>query len=198
MITTIVTLLVTLPFFYVYSAIFLKWVENRKELVCLYDPLLARLPTKDTSWCIMCLSLGTLVFIGLEYTYHRVILCVWTMFFTLLARCVFLVVCPLRVHPYHIVLNDRFIEFITGHRTGQVQPYVNDLFMSGHCSWHMVVTCVFPGYQTLKHTLFGILVACLLLCKTHYTVDVLVVPFIVPPIFRFSSVFVSLLESAFI
>jgi hypothetical protein len=122
-------------------------------------------------------------------------LCAWTMFFTLLVRCVFLIVCPLRVHPYHIVLNDKFIELITGHHARSVQPYVNDLFMSGHCSWHMVVTCVFPGHQTLKHILFGVLAAALLLCKAHYTIDVLVVPFVIPPIYSFSSTFLAFVDS---
>ena len=194
MLFIIATVITTVPFFYFYATFFLKWVEQRSELVSIYDPLLARIPTMDTSNVIMALSLSTLAFIYIDCTRHRLMVCAWTMFFTLIVRSIFLIVCPLRVHPYHIVLNDRFIEIITGHRASAAKPFVNDLFMSGHCSWHMVVSCVFPSHQILKHVLFVILSACLLLCKAHYTIDILVVPFVVPTVYRFTVVFITTLE----
>ncbi len=189
--SVLLTLLLSTPFFIFYVHNFLSWVENRSELVPIYDPVLARLPTRDTSWPIVVFSLSTLLFIWSDFTWSRVVLCCWTMVFTLGVRCIFLIVCPLKVHPNHIVLNDRFIEFITGHRANHARPYVNDLFMSGHCSWHLVVSHVFPEHAAIKWVLFFGLACCLLLCKAHYTIDVLIPPFVVPHTFALAQSFVT-------
>jgi hypothetical protein len=71
----------------------------------------------------------------------------------------------------------------------QQLAYSNDFFFSGHVSIPFLFAFIFWDERWIRYVMFsisGIFAACVLLAHTHYSIDVFVVPFIVPTVYRFS------------
>ncbi|MDO9183451.1 MAG: phosphatase PAP2-related protein [Bacteriovorax sp.] len=91
-----------------------------------------------------------------------------------LIRILMMYVLPLSPPPGMILLQDPFVEFF-----GKGKTLVNDLFFSGHTATMFLLFLTVP--ERIKKHFFMIFIAVasgVLLQKVHYTVDVLVAPFI--------------------
>lgn len=176
----------------IYDTQFLTFNEQRPFKVILNDKLLEYLPLLDITHLIhlssamnvgvllhkFCVDVSTFT---TAYHYFRYLMYSFIMSAAMRATCMYL--CPLEVHPESIVLHDSLLEFITGHHS----PYVHDLFFSGHMSFVTQVTMVVLHQCQSKHRLtyqmYGLfnsfLVASIMLAgKIHYTIDVLISPFL--------------------
>lgn len=160
---------------YIYNVKVLKWIENRSTLVEIYDPILEGLPTINTSVTVSCISVLNFASIFIGFDTYKITVYIWAMWWTILIRSISLFLCPLKVHPKHYILHDYFIETFAGH----TKPYVNDLFFSGHMSNAFVITFIFQDYLLPVKLLLNVILAFnLLLCKTHYSIDIFIAPFI--------------------
>lgn len=170
------TVCVFLPSLVGYVGSVLPYVEHRPGLAELNDPLLNFLPTFDTSLVLTGISAYHLVsalYRGDGTSWLRYLCCCWL---NMLCRSTFMLMCPLKVHPGHFVLRDTVVQWFLPNS----QPFVNDLFFSGHFSNALIHAHVYPS--KLNWLLVPLTPLSLLLCKAHYTVDLLVVPFVLATI----------------
>jgi hypothetical protein len=176
MLPLIITVLCCSPVLWIYNKIVLPYAEQRKDLVVLSDLLVDRLPTIDASLPVSIISTFVTVLFVWNMDMYKGIFFIWAFASCIIMRSIFLLLCPFKSHPKQIILRDYVTDTISGYDT----PLVNDLFFSGHVSTLMIVIQTIPEQAWILNPTIIILSFLLLLCKTHYTIDVLVVPFIVP------------------
>lgn len=169
----------------------LPWNENRKSLVVLQDPILNNLPVIKMGSIISLLSmLNVLAFViswwciqnqeekyRIGFSHHLTL----ANLYLLKTLCMFL--CPLRICPKANPLQDDFIHFLSGNKSFQ-----NDLFFSGHFAYAYLVSCLFPSNIVCCILPFFV-GTCLILSKTHYTVDLLMAVFMTQTSLRITSRF---------
>ena len=155
---------------------FLSWVERRPGVV-LADPVLALFPPRDVTW----LTFG-LVYIGLLTTFvlllphpRRLVLGAQAYALMVLFRMAVMAVTPLEAPPDTIPLRDPLVQILG---TGEV--LTRDLFFSGHTATLALLTFLAPSRASRRFFMVcTLLVAiCVLWQHVHYTVDVLVAPFV--------------------
>lgn len=178
-----------------YVIFVLPFQENRKDLVRVNDRFLNWLPLWDVSW-LMSLMLGLLLnlqiwerFIGCSeenftLAYQVVVeyaLCLGVKSFTMLLL-------PLEVPQGFIQLQDPVaaaLAYLSGGAKEQKQQIATrDLFFSGHTSV-LCLCLIFAGSSTYFwfYLIVGVIMICsMLLARVHYTIDILVAPFIVSTI----------------
>ena len=155
---------------------FLRFNEQRPGAV-LVDPLLARLPALDLSWLLFALIYGTLALaVGSLLRQPRALL-VALQAYALLAICRIgmMYTIPLEAPPGMIMLVDPFVRAF-----GDGPNWAKDLFFSGHTSTTFLCALSVRS-RPLRLWCFA---ACLsvgvliLVQHAHYTIDVLVAPFV--------------------
>lgn len=178
------------PILYVFTNKILPWNENRKELTTIHDPLLKVLPFADThiptAISTICMHLPLIIYFDeYKFTYF-----LWCMTITNYMKGIILVFCPLRIHP----------DFYTNKHTGDLymlskltDPFVQDLMFSGHIATNTILWYCYPELQMFYFINGLILVICLLLSRTHYTIDIIIAPFIVSCTFLWTTKIVHIL-----
>lgn len=158
-----------------YGRCFLPWNETRSDLAKLSDIVIERFPlvhlfqtvhvTHNTSIVIFLFRLLTL------YSVTDWYLTAWL--FTVCAqwRMVMMLVCPIQAHPLLITSN-----VDPRHRLSN--PFVNDLFFSGHVSTTVIFALIDTRWQTIYIGTAVFLSVCMMLSRIHYTIDILVAPFV--------------------
>ena len=185
MLTFILTI-TTITIASVYTRGFLKWNENRTDLVQINDPILDSYPVIDTGKFINALQIfnyGMMVYFKWIGTFDLdlMLLCLIYFFPT---RAFLLYLCPLKAHSKVITLGDP----IVSKAIGSSPEFINDLFCSGH-----VATGIFTALSML--TLWPKLVSLfttflmgylMLYSKVHYTIDIVIAPFVAFSIYSFA------------
>jgi hypothetical protein len=151
---------------------FLSYHEHRSDLVRIPDIILQRLPLVDTHSLITWVMVLFYIRAGYDlYIYQENLLLYLHNFACLTSvRMVMMVLCPLKA-PIELIRTPDIWDHCTG-------TLVNDLFFSGHVSSITLFYFQFPepwfGYLLISF-IVGIL---MLLCRMHYSIDILVAPFI--------------------
>lgn len=166
------TMLTTLAF---YGQCFLPWNETRPDLARLSDVVIEQLPfvplfktvhvTHNSSIVIFLFRLFTL------YSVTDWYLAAWL--FTLCAHCRMwmMFVCPIRAHPLLFATE-------VDPRNKFSNPFVNDLFFSGHISTTVLFALIDVQWQAVYISVAVFLGVCMMLSRIHYTIDMLVAPFV--------------------
>lgn len=149
---------------------------ERRQGVVLDDPLLAALPALDLTVPIFILLYGTLVtsLIFLARFPGQLAHALRAYGLMVLIRMVALWAAPLDPPHGMVLLNDPIASM------GPGGALTRDLFFSGHTATLVVMALALP-WRTARWTVVGIallMVAMLLFQHVHYTIDVLVAPFV--------------------
>jgi hypothetical protein len=155
---------------------YLHFNEGRSG-VTLNDPVLAHLPAVDSSWPLFGLIYG-MVFIAVSQLVRapRALLIALQAYALMIAVRIAMMYCiPLEPPPGMVVLSDPFVRAF-----GDGTDLQKDLFFSGHTSTTFLCALTVRA-KTLRWACFA---ACagvatlVLLQHAHYTIDVLVAPFV--------------------
>lgn len=154
---------------------FSQFIEMR-EGVRFADPLLIKFSAYDLTWPIFSLIYGAILSgIGiLLYRPYRLILLFKAYALMVLIRIVMMYLLPLDPPAGMILLQDPFVSlFVTG------KTLTRDLFFSGHTATMFLLFLAVPDRFKKTFIVIAILVATgVLWQKVHYTVDVVVAPFV--------------------
>jgi hypothetical protein len=162
---------------------FLDWIERRPG-VLLQDPLLASFQPRRVTWLVFALIYGGLM-LGLGTLGARpatLLVALQAYALVVAARMAAMYIVPLDPPLGMIRLKDPFVQLFD---TGVV--LTRDLFFSGH------VATLFLLFLTARHRLLravfllatGVVGAGLIWQHVHYTIDVLIAPFITFGCYRF-------------
>ena len=155
---------------------FLHFNETRSG-VQLLDPLLPHLPARDSSWLLFAMIYG-IVFTTVAQIARKpraLLVALQGYALLILVRIAMMYCIPLEPPPGMIVLQDPFVRAF-----GNGNDLVKDLFFSGHTSTTFLCALNVPS-KPLRLICFaasGCVAVLVLLQHTHYTIDVLVAPFI--------------------
>ena len=160
--------------FNLYGRYFLKYIENREDTVRFTDPVLKRFKPRDYTVANAILFNTSVVCICLETisngTFRDVL---HTHALTMLVRVFTLYLLPLSPPLHSIPLRDPIIDWFTKPDV----PLMKDLFVSGHTLF--VWVNLFSTQEIYMHSVFAFIVPLLLIGQhVHYTIDVLVSPFV--------------------
>jgi len=160
----------------------LTFNENRNDLVEISDIILKNIPTIDTSTIISALSVVhvAILVVNLVGSKERMLLYIYIWHLNIITRCAFILVCPFKVFSDHKIMKDKIIDAFIANNSNAKKPFVNDLMYSGHVSaW---ISCYFvcdESYFTYITFFTIVLSVAMMLCKAHYTIDILVAPFVI-------------------
>lgn len=162
---------------------FLSWIETRDGVV-LPDPLLSLFSPVDISELTFTVTYTmVLSAIAAFSRYPRRFVQAFQSYLLLCCvRMVMMLLVPLAAPPEQILLRDPFIEAFVGTAT----PLSRDLFFSGHTSTPFVFGFAAPT-RKIRVFLFtaAVLAAGLVLAQhAHYTIDVVVAPFVAYAAYR--------------
>jgi membrane-associated phospholipid phosphatase len=164
---------------------FLNWVEMRPGVVY-DDPVLALFPAVDVTWVTFALIYAGLISGIVFLTRHpRTMLIAFQSYVLMVVvRIAAMYVLPLAAPPTAIPLQDPTVEYL-----GTGKLLTQDLFFSGHTStlFLLFLTAQGRGLRSVFLVCTAAVGICVLLQHVHWTVDVLVAPFIAYSCFRFVS-----------
>lgn len=152
-------------------------VNEARQGASLSDPLLSMLPAHDVTWVafgLIYLSLFSALYFLVGHP--RELLVALTSYAILaIVRMTMMYVTPLEAPAGFIPLVDPVIEFF-----GTGTTVNKDLFFSGHTStlFLLYLTATRPRLRALFLACTTLVAGCVLLQHVHYTVDVLVAPFV--------------------
>lgn len=154
----------------------LQFTDNRIiDRITLYDPLHNILPIYNWNYLLSIITNLATVFIVIENLYMNTFIKLFLKFVIISyirLICIYLV--PLDIPKKYIDL--KYYPTIIFNRFGVNYKY--DYFFSGHTS--LLILCILNSYFTLTYTLSCIIVIFMLLGqRVHYTIDILIAPFIV-------------------
>ena len=162
-----------------YANVILPWCDKRPDVTLLSDRLLDALPTYHWPWLSeFFLYSPVFVFFSILAINMDVLLTrsCWAFILAMLIRTFMIFFCPLKVHDQADVFYDRFQLKTIG------RLFRNDLFFSGHVTTLCLLTHLLPPHLCFIRFYFifcSIVTGCLMvLSKSHYTIDVVVAPFI--------------------
>lgn len=177
--TTLFILIVTMLIFSKFS----QFIETREGIQYI-DPILSKITAYDLSWPIFSLIYGAILsaLIILLYNPKRLILIFAAYTFMVIIRGIMMFLLPLNPPEGMILLQDPFVSlFVTG------KILTRDLFFSGHTATMFLLFLVIPKKFKKIFLLVTMLVAVgVLFQKVHYTIDVLVAPFVSYMVYRWS------------
>lgn len=155
---------------------FLLWVESRPGAV-LDDPILRLFTPIDVSWLTFgIIYVGLIAWIGIHIPTPRVLLIGLQSYMVMvLIRMLVMWLTPLDPPVHSLPLIDHMVESI-----GPGQRLTKDLFFSGHTST-LVLLGLAARTRPLRIIFLGAatgVAACVLLQHAHYSVDVVIAPFI--------------------
>lgn len=155
---------------------YLQFNEGRSG-VALADPVLARLPALDLSWPIFALIYVTLITAITSLARHPRPLLIALQAYSLLAivRIIMMYTIPLEPPAGMIMLVDPLVRIFGGG-----ENWAKDLFFSGHTSTtFLCALCVQRRpFKLLCFAASATVATLVLLQHVHYTIDVLVAPFV--------------------
>ncbi|MDD4972758.1 MAG: phosphatase PAP2-related protein [Bacteriovorax sp.] len=154
---------------------FTIFVEMRKGIQ-VNDPVLESFKAIDLTRLIFSMIYGGLLFAlaSLVSSPYRLMILFEAYALMVLTRIVMMFILPLSPPIGMILLQDPFVEFF-----GTGKTLVNDLFFSGHTATMFLLLLAVPKKLKWIFLIITILVAIsVLIQKVHYTVDVLVAPYI--------------------
>ncbi len=162
-----------------YTRYFLPWNEKRNDLVRISDRGHKVLPDWRMSRCINLVMTNATFWIAYDiwfrWTWQQVNHNLLAFALFMMTRCVLIYFLPLRQPRGGKLLHDPIMYCLQG----QFTEFRHDLFVSGHISslTFMVLTSV--QYQPLY--IFSALVVgiCMILSRIHYTIDILIAPYVV-------------------
>jgi membrane-associated phospholipid phosphatase len=154
---------------------FTEFVEMRKGIQ-FNDPVLETFKAIDLTRPIFTMIYGGILFalVSLVSSPYRLMILFEAYALMVMTRIVMMYIVPLSPPIGMIFLQDPFVEFF-----GTGKTLVNDLFFSGHTATLFLLFLSVPKKLKLTFFIIALFVAIsVLLQKAHYTVDVLVAPFI--------------------
>jgi membrane-associated phospholipid phosphatase len=161
---------------------FLNWVETRPGVVYA-DPVLALFPAVDLTWFTFALIyVGLISGIAFLSRHPRAMLIAFQSYVLMVViRISAMYVLPLAAPPMAIPLQDPTVQYL-----GTGKLLTQDLFFSGHTStlFLLFLTAQGRGLRTAFLVCTVAVGICVLLQHVHWTVDVLVAPFIAYTCFR--------------
>lgn len=163
---------------------FLARVEMRQG-VAFIDPVHAILGPVDLTWPIFIMLYGALLLALVSVARHPEALIVGVQAYTIqvAVRMLMMWSLPLDPAPTMIMMADPIVSSVTSGGP----PLTRDLFYSGHVAILVVMSMVVP--QRWARVAFALLAVamgvCVILQHVHYTVDVLVAPFVAMACVRF-------------
>ena len=180
-----IQVVITLPSVVIILALFshfIEWVEGRQGIV-LHDPILAAIAPLDFTWPIFILIYAGLVIGLVSLSDHPQRLMTALQSYMLMVSVRFVAMCVTPLDPPNgiIPLVDPFVQFF-----GAGATPTKDLFFSGHTST-LLLLAFSAVSRRLKvfFALSAVVVAVLIVCQhVHYTVDVLVAPFVAYACYR--------------
>jgi len=138
----------------------------------------------DVTWVSFALIYGGLIVALFYLTFHpeRFMLALQAYSFMLLIRIISMYLLPLNPPENIIPLKDPFVEIFGG------KTFLKDLFFSGHTSTMFVffLTAQRKGLKIVFLIATFLIAACVLIQHVHYSVDVLIAPFIAYSSYRIS------------
>jgi hypothetical protein len=168
-----------LIFLCLHGQVFLKWNERRPGVV-LNDPVLAYLPNRNMSFHITLLDTIIAacsfyqIYLNNNWQAYEVF---WAKFtITMFFKMVTLFLTPLNPPIGYIPLPDVFLDTIMQTHD---EPLGKDLFFSGHTSFAVLALLYAPEYQVIYLLSLFCTATMLLINRVHYTVDVIMAPFVV-------------------
>jgi hypothetical protein len=182
------TLSLLYPFFKTlkwYTTVVLPENERRDDLVQISDTFMDLFAPTDTSFQV-CLFDFTCVFfyvLGLFF-FDLVEPPLMLLGFTLLMiqRSIMLSVCPFRMNSAGYPLHDPLVDNIFNFRV----PLENDLFFSGHISVLFFMGCSIAHFSWIFYVSCIFIGIFMLYSKVHYTIDLIVAPYVSFATFCFS------------
>jgi len=175
--------IVVLAFILYWVTKFLIFNEAR-EGVTVHDPILSLFAPVDVTWISFALIYGGLIVALFYLTFHpeRFMLALQAYSFMLLIRILSMYLLPLNPPENIIPLSDPFVEIFGG------KTFLKDLFFSGHTSTMFVffLTAQKKGLKIVFLIATFLIAACVLIQHVHYSVDVLIAPFIAYASYRIS------------
>lgn len=178
MIFAVIFLLISL---YSYGQ-FLAGIETRSGFQ-FQDPLLQLFPATDFTWPVFMMIYSALALV-IVYLFKRPMLAVqFALSYALIiwVRMAMMWVLPLDPPPGMIALEDPIAQWATNAGQGVAnQPLARDLFFSGHTATLTLVSLFAPAGSFKRVAIVTtIMVALMLLAQhVHYSVDVMVAPFV--------------------
>lgn len=155
---------------------FLQWNEHRAGTK-LIDPCLSRLPAFDLSVPIFALLYGTLIvaIAHLAPQPRRLLIALQAYALMALVRMAMMYNIPLEAPPGMILLIDPFVSAF-----GDGDNWSKDLFFSGHTATTFLcaISVRSSALRLLCLSASACVAALVLLQHAHYTIDVLVAPFV--------------------
>jgi hypothetical protein len=155
----------------------LPWQEKRQDLVVLPDRVLNVFPCCNTCVLVNVTEHAEHIFYAYQAFVQQTVpakqallgwmLLCWT-------RALMLYVCPFRVRADARFLNDFLLRFVLG----DIPPFENDLFFSGHVSGSVMMGLTSTVNRTYYFWSALAIAVCMLFSKVHYTVDLLVAPYV--------------------
>lgn len=162
---------------------FLGWVEGRGGVI-LRDPLQLWFDPVDLSWPTFILIYTGLAVALILFSRRPRLLVTGLQAYTLLVLCriVMMWLVPLDPPAQMILLRDPFVELFVGSE----EVLTRDLFFSGHTSLPFLLFLVARerGFRIAFLLLTLATGSCVILQHVHYTIDVLVAPFVAYGCFR--------------
>ena len=154
----------------------LKVTDNRIiDRITLYDPLHNILPIYNWNYVLSIITNLATIFIVIENLYMNTFIRFFLKFIIISyirLICIYLV--PLDIPKNNIHL--KYYPKIIFNRVGVNYKY--DYFFSGHTS--LLILCILNSYFKITYTLSCIIVIYMLVSqRVHYTIDILIAPFIV-------------------
>lgn len=154
---------------------FTDFVELRKGFQ-FSDPILRNFTAINLTWPIFILIYGGIAgaLLSLVTSPHRLMILFEAYALMVLVRIVMMYILPLSPPHGIILLQDPLVQFF-----GTKKILSQDLFFSGHTSSLFLLYMGVPKkWKSLFLAMTITVAVCVLLQKAHYTVDVLVAPFI--------------------
>ncbi len=163
---------------------FLTRNEIQLNLVELQDPLFKYFKSVDVSLPITCatwFNIALVIKMINDWNIIYLLQAQWMMIIMLFMRTVSIFLAPFKVHRDNIPIKDVFVDKYLLRILGSSKSFRNDLFFSGHLAHCLILSQVLENW-TRELYLVGILISiCMILSKTHYTIDLLVASLIIFP-----------------
>jgi hypothetical protein len=158
--------------------------EVKLNLIELPDPLFKFFSSVDVSLPITCatwFNVGLVVKMIYDWNIPCLLQAQWMMIIMLFMRSVCIYFAPFKVHKDNIPIKDVFVDKYLLRILGSSESFRNDLFFSGHLAHCLILSQVMIEW-TLELYFVGLIISiCMIVSKTHYTIDLIVAVLIIVP-----------------
>jgi len=155
---------------------FLDFIEARRG-AALNDPVLALFAPHDIALVLFPLMYLTMIGLLVALIRHpkELVAGIWAYVLMIVVRMLVMYLLPLEPPSSMVALRDPFVELF-----GEQRTLTRDLFFSGHTATLFLFALVVPTprLRALAFTMAGLIASGVLLQHAHYTVDVVVAPFV--------------------